>query len=106
MHENENQAIKQEQTGFPWKQVIGLILSLALTFLALWVAVGLSLPVQVTLTIIVALAIFQALIQLFMFMHVTEGTEPVHQILGLLFGIFVAFAMVAGSIWILAYVIK
>ncbi|WP_332238203.1 cytochrome aa3 quinol oxidase subunit IV [Sporolactobacillus sp. KGMB 08714] len=106
MHENENQAIKQEQTGFPWKQVIGLILSLALTFLALWVAVGLSLPVHVTLTIIVALAIFQALIQLFMFMHVTEGTEPVHQILGLLFGIFVAFAMVAGSIWILAYVIK
>lgn len=104
MHENENQAIKQEHTGFPWKQVVGLILSLGLTFLALWVAIGLSLPVNVTLTIIVALAIFQAFIQLFMFMHVTEGTEPVHQIIGILFGIYVAFAVVAGTIWILAHV--
>lgn len=103
MQENENRAIKQEHRGFPWKQVLGLILSLALTFLALWVVVGLSLPVNVTLTIIVALAIFQAFIQLFMFMHVTEGTEPVHQIIGILFGIFVAFAMVAGTLWILAY---
>ncbi|RYL94080.1 cytochrome aa3 quinol oxidase subunit IV [Sporolactobacillus sp. Y61] len=103
MQENENHAAVNKHAGFPWKQVIGLILSLALTFLALWVAVGLSLPVYMTLTIIVALAILQAFIQLFMFMHVTEGTEPVHQLIGLLFGLFVAFAVVAGTIWILAY---
>ncbi|MCO7175102.1 cytochrome aa3 quinol oxidase subunit IV [Sporolactobacillus kofuensis] len=105
MSENQNQVMKQEHAGFPWKQVIGLVLSLALTFLALWIAVGLSLPVHVTLTIIVGLAIFQAFIQLFMFMHVTEGTEPVHQVIGILFGIYVAFAVVAGTIWILAYTI-
>ncbi|MDF2910775.1 cytochrome aa3 quinol oxidase subunit IV [Sporolactobacillus laevolacticus] len=105
MSENQSQMTKQEHAGFPWKQVIGLFLSLALTVLALWIAVGLSLPVHVTLTIIVGLAIFQAFIQLFMFMHVTEGTEPVHQIIGIIFGIYVAFAVVAGTLWILAYTI-
>jgi cytochrome aa3 quinol oxidase, subunit IV len=101
MQANENQPTRQEHVGFPWKQVIGLLLSLALTFLALWIAVGLKLPVNVTIAIIVALAIFQAFIQLFMFMHVTEGTEPVHQLISILFGIYVAFAVVAGTIWIL-----
>ncbi|MCQ2009874.1 MAG: cytochrome aa3 quinol oxidase subunit IV [Sporolactobacillus sp.] len=103
MDENQNQMSEQVRAGFPWKQVIGLLLSLALTFIALWIAVGLSLPVHVTLTIIVGLAIFQAFIQLFMFMHVTEGTEPVHQLIGILFGIYVAFAVVGGTLWILAY---
>lgn len=103
MNENQNQVTKQTRAVFPWKQVIGLFLSLALTFLALWIAVGLSLPVPVTLTIIVGLAIFQAFIQLFLFMHVTEGTEPVHQLIGILFGVYVAFAVVAGTLWILAY---
>ncbi|GEB77819.1 cytochrome aa3 quinol oxidase subunit IV [Sporolactobacillus inulinus] len=103
MSENQSHTVKRQRYGFPWKQVIGLFLSLALTFLALWIAIGLSLPVNATLTIIVGLAIFQAFIQLFMFMHVTEGTEPVHQLLGILFGLFVTFAVVAGTLWILAY---
>ncbi|MCI1859032.1 MAG: cytochrome aa3 quinol oxidase subunit IV [Sporolactobacillus sp.] len=100
MQENENQAVHM---GFPWKQVIGLLLSLALTFLALWVAIGTTLPLQAIIAIIVSLAVFQAFIQLFMFMHITEGTEPVHQLIGLLFGIYVAFTVVAGTIWILYY---
>ncbi|SFG90004.1 cytochrome aa3 quinol oxidase subunit IV [Sporolactobacillus nakayamae] len=103
MNENQNQVTKQTHAAFPWKQVIGLFMSLALTFFALWIAVGLSLPVPVTITIIVGLAIVQAFIQLFMFMHVTEGTEPVHQLIGILFGIYVAFVVVAGTLWILAY---
>ncbi|RYL95047.1 cytochrome aa3 quinol oxidase subunit IV [Sporolactobacillus sp. THM7-4] len=103
MQEHKNTAVESEPAGFPWKQVIGLILSLALTFLALWIAVGLSLPVHVTLTLIVGLAVIQALIQLFMFMHVLEGTDTSHQILGLIFGIFVAFAMVAGTLWIMYF---
>ncbi|TGA97961.1 cytochrome aa3 quinol oxidase subunit IV [Sporolactobacillus shoreae] len=103
MQENENQPVSRDHAGFPWKQVIGLLLSLVLTFLALWIAVGHLLPVQPTIAIIVALAIFQAFIQLFMFMHVTEGTEPVHQLIGILFGIYVAFAVVGGTIWILYY---
>ncbi|MFX3617700.1 MAG: cytochrome aa3 quinol oxidase subunit IV [Sporolactobacillus sp.] len=103
MQENENQTVKTEHAGFPWKQVLGLFFSLALTFIALWVAIGLSLPVSVTLAIIIALAIFQAFIQLFMFMHISEGTEPIHQILGICFGLFVTFAVVAGTLWIMYY---
>ncbi|RYM02903.1 cytochrome aa3 quinol oxidase subunit IV [Sporolactobacillus sp. THM7-7] len=105
MKEYKNTAVKPEPKGFPWKQVVGLFLSLALTFLALWVALGLSLPVPITLTVIVGLAIIQALIQLFMFMHFTEGTDPSHQMMGIAFGLFVAFAMVAGTLWIMAFML-
>lgn len=103
MRENENQAVQSEHTAFPWKQVLGLLLSLALTFLALWVVLGLSLSVHATLTIIVGLAILQALIQLFMFMHFTEGTEPVHQMIGIAFGLFVTAMVVVLTLWILYY---
>lgn len=103
--EHKNTAAEQVPAGFPWKQVIGLILSLGLTFLALWIALGLTLPVPVTLTLIVGLAIIQAIIQLFMFMHVMEGTDPWHQILALVFGLFVVAAMVVGTLWILWFMV-
>lgn len=105
MQENENHTVQTKHAGFPWKQVIGLFVSLVLTFIALWVALGLSLPVTVTLTIIVALAFVQAFIQLFMFMHIIEGTEPLYQIIGICFGMFVTFAVVAGTLWIMYYVL-
>ncbi|WKB35704.1 cytochrome aa3 quinol oxidase subunit IV [Terrilactibacillus sp. S3-3] len=101
MQENGHVNISQAHRGFPWKHVIGLILSLALTMIALWVAVYMTLPGLVTLTIIVVLALLQALIQLFMFMHLSEATAPWIQNVGIIFGVFTAFAVVAGSIWIM-----
>ncbi|WKB35707.1 cytochrome aa3 quinol oxidase subunit IV [Terrilactibacillus sp. S3-3] len=101
MQENGHVNISQAHQGFPWKSVIGLILSLALTILALSFAVYLSLPATVTLTIIVVFAILQALIQLFMFMHLSEATVPWIQNVGIIFGVFTAFAVVGGSIWIM-----
>lgn len=101
MAENEQVNISHAHRGFPWKHVIGLILSLALTIIALWVAVYMTLPVAATLAIIVILALMQALIQLFMFMHLSEATAPWIQITGIIFGVFTAFAVVAGSIWIM-----
>lgn len=80
-----------------------MILSLALTIIAWWVALVLTLPLMVTLTIIVSLACIQAFIQLFMFMHFTEAVAPWIQIVGMVFGVFTAFAVVAGSIWIMWY---
>lgn len=101
MQDNGHVNMNQAHQGFPWKHVIGLILSLALTVLALWVAVYMALPVTATLTIIVILAIMQALVQLFMFMHIGEATAPWIQIVGMVFGIFTAIAVVGGSIWIM-----
>lgn len=98
---NEHANISQAHQGFPWKHVIGLILSLALTVLALWFAIYMTLSVTVTLTIIVIFAVLQAMIQLFMFMHLSEATKPWIQIVGMIFGVFTAFAVVGGSIWIM-----
>lgn len=103
MQENEQVNMNRTHRGFPWKHVIGLILSLALTIIALWIAVYMTLPVYTTLTLIVILAVMQALIQLFMFMHLSEATKPWIQIVGMIFGVFTAFAVVAGSIWIMWY---
>ncbi|GGE29208.1 cytochrome aa3 quinol oxidase subunit IV [Pullulanibacillus camelliae] len=86
--------------GFPWKHVIGFILSLILTVAALWIVVSLSLSVTLTITFILILAIFQVLVQLLFFMHITEH-EGAYQIIAIFFGIFLAAVFVYGSIWII-----
>lgn len=91
--------------GFPWKHVIGLILSLALTFLALWIVVSDAFSVTFVMTSIVILAVFQVLVQLFMFMHITESESKWYQITGIVLGFAFAFFVVAGSIWIMLYTI-
>ncbi len=88
--------------GFPWSHVIGFILSIVLTVVALWIALSLNLPATTTMVIIVGLAIFQAFVQLLMFMHLTEQ-EKAFQIFSIAFGFFVAIAVVAGSIWIIDF---
>ncbi|GGH85552.1 cytochrome aa3 quinol oxidase subunit IV [Pullulanibacillus pueri] len=88
--------------GFPWKHVIGFILSLILTVAALYVVVSLSLSTTATITIILVLAIFQVLVQLLFFMHITEH-EGAYQLIAIIFGIFLAAVFVAGSIWIILY---
>ncbi|WLR50778.1 cytochrome aa3 quinol oxidase subunit IV [Bacillus tianshenii] len=86
---------------FPWKHVIGFALSIILTLIALWVALYTSLSIKVILTIIVLLAVVQASIQLFMFMHVNETDSGNIQSGMMYFSAFVAFAIVAGSIWVM-----
>lgn len=88
--------------GFPWSHVIGFVLSIVLTVIALWIALSLNLSATSTMVIIVVLAIFQVFVQLLMFMHLTEQ-EKAFQIFSIAFGFFVAIAVVAGSIWIMEY---
>ncbi len=89
--------------GFPWKHVIGLILSLALTFMALWIVMADTFSTTFVMTSIVILAVFQVFVQLFMFMHITESKNKWYQISGIFLGFFIAFAVVAGSLWIMYY---
>lgn len=98
-----NQKVENHHHGMPWKHIIGLILSLALTFLALWIVVSRAFSNTFTITAIVILAIFQALIQLFFFMHITESDSKWYQIGGIVVAFFIAIAVVAGSLWIMAY---
>lgn len=91
------------QHGFPWKHVIGYLLSLVLTFAAFWFVLKSSLPIPVMLTSIVILAIFQVFIQLLFFMHLTENHGPAFHTILLAFGFFIAITVVGGSIWIMGF---
>lgn len=58
---------------YPIKHIIGFILSMALTLLAAWAALGTNLSTRWIIVSIMVMAVLQAGIQLFMFMHITES---------------------------------
>lgn len=92
-----------EHEGFPWKHVLGFILSIVLTAIAFWFVLSTHLPKAAVIVAILILAIFQVLIQLLMFMHFTESDGKAYQVVAILFGLFIAFTVVGGTIWIMAF---
>jgi cytochrome aa3-600 menaquinol oxidase subunit 4 len=88
----------QNHKGFPWSHVFGFVLSLVLTFAALFIAYS-PLSLATILTLIIALAIVQAILQLVMFMHMSEG-EGVTQTISIAFSFFIAVVTVGGTVWI------
>ncbi|QQE81064.1 cytochrome aa3 quinol oxidase subunit IV [Alicyclobacillus sp. SO9] len=101
---NPNTNVHQGHDGFPWKHVIGYILSIILTALAFWFVLSVHMTKAATIVSILVLAVFQVLVQLLMFMHFTERDKgPAYQVTAVLFGFFIAFTVVGGSIWIMAF---
>lgn len=96
-------AKRVEESGFPWKHVVGFVLSLVLTVAALWLVVSLALPMTALAVTILALATLQVLVQLVFFMHLTERVGPAFHVITLLFGFFVAVTVIGGSIWIMMF---
>jgi len=96
-------AQKNMERRFPIGHVLGFLLSLVLTFGAAWVALETDISVGTTLWVIGTLAIVQAALQLFMFMHVTEGNDKSTQIINIVYGVFVAVVIVAGTIWVMSF---
>ncbi|WP_201714122.1 cytochrome aa3 quinol oxidase subunit IV [Rossellomorea arthrocnemi] len=88
-------------SGLPWTQIIGFILSIALTFLAVWFGLYTNMAYELIIAIVFVLAFIQAAIQLFMFMHVTEG-EGRWQVGKMMSAAFIAIVIVAGSVWVLS----
>jgi cytochrome aa3-600 menaquinol oxidase subunit 4 len=89
--------------GFPLTHVLGFIASLVLTFAALGIALKTSLPFKTILWVIGSLAVIQAALQLYMFMHMNEGEDGKSQIINVAYGFFIAFVTVAGSIWVMSF---
>lgn len=87
--------------GFPISHVIGFFMSLVLTLGAAWIALQTSLSVKAVMWIIGTLAIVQAGIQLYMFMHINEGGNKVANNINILYSAFLAVVIVAGSIWVM-----
>jgi len=88
---------------FPLGNIIGFLLSLVLTFGAAWIALESDLPVATVMWIIGTLAVIQAALQLFMFMHVGEGEDRKAQIINIVYGVFMAVVIVLGTIWVMAF---
>ncbi|MCG1010709.1 cytochrome C oxidase subunit IV family protein [Salinicoccus sp. ID82-1] len=88
---------------YPVNHLVGFILSIVLTIVAAWTALSSGLPVVWIVISVMALAIIQALIQLFMFMHIIErGTT--HTPWHMMFHAFVIVAIiVAGSIFTMSF---
>ncbi|WP_130859641.1 cytochrome aa3 quinol oxidase subunit IV [Gracilibacillus phocaeensis] len=86
---------------FPWNHLIGFVLSVLFTLLAVFVAFNTDFSSTVVLWIIGIFAVFQAIIQLFMFMHVTEGQEGLLNIINMFNSAVLALIIVFGTIWVL-----
>ncbi|ABO68725.1 cytochrome aa3 quinol oxidase subunit IV [Geobacillus thermodenitrificans] len=91
--------------SFPWKHLIGFVLSLLLTFAALWVALSSGLPLKAVIVVIVLFAMIQASLQLFMFMHVVESDSGKVQTFNMVYSFFIAVIVVAGSVWVMQFVL-
>lgn len=55
------------------------------------------------MVIVVGLALVQAAIQLLMFMHMTESEDSSVQVGTILYSVFIAVAVVAGTIWVMSF---
>jgi len=88
---------------FPWLHVVGYVLSLILTVLAFLAVLHHWLTGNPLVTVIMVLAVLQIVVQLFFFMHFTEGHGPKYHILALGFALLFTVAFVGGSIWIMSF---
>jgi cytochrome o ubiquinol oxidase operon protein cyoD len=85
------------------KYIVGYVASLVLTVLALWLVLSHGLGKQSLVLAILLLAALQVIVQLFLFMHVTEGDGPPTHSIAIGMGFFFTLVFVLGSIWILSF---
>ena len=83
------------------KHTVGFIASIVLTLLAVYVTLYTSMTFHAKVTIIFGFAFIQAFLQLFMFMHLTEGKDGRVQTAKVIFALIITLAFVVGSYWVM-----
>lgn len=81
--------------------IVGYVLGLILTFAAVWVVFESSLSTRAIWITIAIFATIQAGLQLFMFMHMTEGEDRDTKVVHTVYAIFMGIVIVFGSIWVM-----
>jgi cytochrome o ubiquinol oxidase subunit IV len=82
--------------------IVGLILSLALTLAAYFLVDGHLLTDRTALvSVVVVLAVLQALVQMMLFLHLGTEGKPHWNMLTFLFMVMVVLILVLGSLWIM-----
>ncbi|MCL6625081.1 cytochrome o ubiquinol oxidase subunit IV [Alicyclobacillus shizuokensis] len=87
----------------PTLYIVGYVLSLVLTAISFVLALTHAMSLGPTMWILMILAGLQILVQLFFFMHVTEGDGPPYHSVTLLIGLIFTFAICLMSIWIMTF---
>ncbi|WP_249226578.1 cytochrome o ubiquinol oxidase subunit IV [Alicyclobacillus mengziensis] len=87
----------------PGMYVVGYVLSLILTAVSFTLALTHSMSVAPLMVVMTILAGFQIVVQLFFFMHVTEGDGPPYHSLALILGLIFTFAIALMSVWIMGF---
>ena len=83
--------------------VLGYLLSLVLTAISFALALTHAMHVAPLMIVMTILAGFQIVVQLFFFMHVTEGDGPPYHSLALILGLIFTFAIALMSVWIMGF---
>ncbi|MCU9615067.1 cytochrome aa3 quinol oxidase subunit IV [Caldibacillus lycopersici] len=92
--------MSNQEKGFPISHIVGFLLSITFTVVALLVALKTDLPKTTIMFVIGGLAVLQAGLQLIMFMHLNEGKDNYSKIIHTVYAIFMAVVIVIGSIWV------
>lgn len=101
VHQNASGGAGHKHTAT--KYVIGYFSSLVLTAIAFLLALTHSMHVGPLVVVLTILAGMQIVVQLYFFMHVTEGDGPPFHSVFLLIGLIFTFAIALMSIWIMNF---
>ncbi|KYP80016.1 cytochrome o ubiquinol oxidase subunit IV [Ferroacidibacillus organovorans] len=85
------------------KYIVGYLSSLVLTALAYTFALKRSFTLGPLLIVLMVLAGLQIVVQLYFFMHATEGDGPPFHLGALVLGLFFTFAVALMSVWIMGF---
>src|SRR5579875_3852737 len=83
--------------------IIGYLSSLILTAIAFTLALTHSMRVGPLVVLLTILAGLQIVVQLYFFMHITEGDGPPFHALFLILGLIFTFAIALMSVWIMGF---
>ncbi len=88
---------------WPVKYIIGYLASLALTAISFTLALTHSMHPKPLIVVLTLFAGLQIIVQLFFFMHVTEGDGPPYHSVFLALGLLFTFAIAIMSVWIMGF---
>ncbi|MCL6442329.1 MAG: cytochrome C oxidase subunit IV family protein [Alicyclobacillus sp.] len=83
--------------------IIGYLSSLILTAIAFTLALTHTMRVGPLVVLLTILAAFQIVVQLYFFMHITEGDGPPYHAVFLVLGLLFTFAIALMSVWIMGF---
>lgn len=80
---------------------VGLFFSIVLTLVAVYVMLYTGMSLEARTTIIIGFALIQALVQLMMFMHITEGPDGRAIAFKVFFAVLITVIFLVGSYWVM-----